>query len=138
MSVSILSAPIQDPMVDGSGRPRKSWTFFFNQLVDGDSGTDWTPVSANLTGTNTYNGKYFKNSGFIDFWITVDTTTTSGSTLGSTYFELPFDVTVASPCFVVYGSTAAMGIIDPSTNRCFPPTWSTANVVTITGRVFTK
>jgi len=138
MSTTINSAPIQDNVIDESRKATKTWIFFFNALSDGDNGTDWTPVSSGITGTNTYTGKYFKNSGFIDFWITVDPTTTSSATFGSSYFELPFDVTVASSCSVVYGSTVAQGIVDPSTNRCFPASWSTSAVVTITGRVFTK
>jgi len=144
MTTTINFAPLQDPIVDvdqsgkTDGRVKKSWFIYFNTLADGDQGTDWTPVATNLTGTNTLVGKYFRNAGFIDLWITVDTSTTSGSTLGSTYFELPFDVTVASACDVVYASTVVQGIIDPSTNRLFSPTWSTSNVVTITARVFTK
>ena len=144
MAVTLSGAPTNDPIIEvdqqgkTSGNLKKSWFIYFSGQESGDEGTDWTPVATNLTGTNTLDGRYFKNSGFIDFWITVDTSTTSGSTFGSTYFDLPFDVTVASACNIVYGATVAQGIIDPSTNRCFPATWSTSNVVTITGRVFTK
>ena len=135
----IQSAPISEPLADQSGRARKAWVFFFNQLSDGDQGTLWTPVATGITGSPEYDGKYFKNAGFIDFWITIDPVTTTSSTLGSSYIELPFDVTVATPCAVAYGSTVAFGIIDPSTNRCFLPTWSgVTGVVTISGRVFNK
>lgn len=144
-NATLFSPPIQDPIIEvdangkTEGRIKKTWVFFFNQLADGDTGTEWTPVATNLTGSYTLSGKYFKNSGFIDFWITVDPTTSSTSTLGTTYFELPFDATVSTQCQAVYGSTAALGIIDPSLNRCFPPSWAAvATVVTISGRVFTK
>ena len=134
----LVSAPIQTAMVTAKGFAEKAWVFFFNSIVDGDQGTDWTPTATGFTGTNTYTGKYFRNSGFIDFWIIVDTSTTAGSTLGSSYFELPFDVSQASACDAVYGSTVGQGIIDPSTNRCFPPSFSSVVPVTITARVFTK
>jgi len=144
MAITLSGAPTNDPIIEvdqqgkTSGALKKSWFIYFSALESGDEGTDWTPTASGITGTNTYDGKYFANSGFIDFWITIDTSTTSASTFGSSYFEMPFDVTVATACNVVYGSTVAQGIIDPSTNRCFPPTWSTSEVVTITGRVFTK
>jgi hypothetical protein len=144
-NVSIFSAPIKDPIieVDRSGKTdgfiKKTWIFFFNQVVDGDNGSDWTPIATNLSGSYTLTGKYFRNAGFIDFWINVDPITSSTSTLGTTFIELPFDASVATSCTAVYGSTVAQGIIDPSLNRLFPPSWgAVASVVTISGRVFTK
>jgi len=139
MATTIQSSPIQERVVDQAGRATKPWVFFFNGLVDGDPGTDWPVTASGITGSPTYTGKYYKNAGFIDFWVTVDPVTSTDSTFGSSYIELPFDVTVATACTVVYGSTVAFGIIDPSTNRCFTPAWSAvASVVTISGRVFIK
>jgi hypothetical protein len=138
-SVLLGQAPIQDLLTDKNGRLTKSWISYFNQISDGDDGREWTPIATNLAGDYTLTGKYFKNSGFIDFWIQIDPTTSSTSTLGTTYIDLPFDVTVSSYIVAIYGSTTAIGIVDPSLNRVFPPSWAAvASTITLTGRVFTK
>lgn len=139
MSNVIQSPPIKDPVVDKDGRANKSWVFYFNQVSEGDDGTSWTPIATNLGGSYALSGKYYKNSGFIDFYITIDPTTSSTSTAGSTYIDLPFDVSIASVCFATYSSTALIGAVDPSTNKIYPPSWSgITSVVTLTGRAFTK
>ena len=135
----IQEAPISDPVVDENRKAKKTWIFFFNQLSSGDNGTSFTPVASNLSGAFTLSGKYFKNSGFMDLWVTIDPSTSSTSTLGTTYVELPFDATISSPCFAVYGTTILTGLIDPTTNRMFLPAWTAiTQVITVTARIYLK
>jgi len=138
-SILLGQAPIQDLLTDKNGRLTKSWISYFNQISEGDDGTEWTPIATNLGGAYTLTGKYFKNSGFIDFWIQIDPSTSSTSTLGTTYIDLPFDVSVASYVVAIYGLTTSSGLVDPSLNRIFPPSWAAITTpVTLTGRIFTK
>jgi hypothetical protein len=139
MTVSFNTAPIQDSVVGEDGKAKKTWIFFFNALSSGDNGTNWTPVSSALDGTYNLTGKYFRNSGFIDFWIIITPITSSTSTGGTTYIELPFDVTISSACFAVYTTNLLAGLVDAATNRVLSPTWtSVTDIITITGRVYTK
>jgi hypothetical protein len=131
-------APNQDPMIEESGRPKQSWAQFFSNLSRGDGGEKFTPTYIGLTtsGTPTVLGFFYENSGFIDFYITITPGTSTGSTLGSTYFDLPFAFAFDTPCYAVGGGGSAIGYIEASTKRCYTPSWSGATYpITINGRV---
>ena len=139
MSSVLQSAPIKDAVVNKQGFANKSWVFYFNLLSDGDDGTSFTPVVTSLGGIYNLAGKYFKNSGFVDFYVTIDPITSSTSTTGVTTITLPFDASVASVCFAVYNNTVLTGIISSVENKIFLPSWSAITfLTTITGRVYTK
>lgn len=143
-------APITDPVIefgsqkvndDAFGKPRLSWIKWFQGVTQGDIGTRWAPVPTNLTtsGTPTITGAYYQNQGFTDFWIRIVPGTNTSSTGGTTYFQLPFNVTVDGACHAVSGLLGSnAGMVDAVTDRCYPPSWSAVTVpLTIVGRVVT-
>jgi len=149
MSIPVSPSP-QEPILqtDQDNKPlpegliSSSWYLFLQNLIVGDTGqtssSPWVPVATNLTFAGSppvITGNYYQNEGFTDFWIRIVPGTSTTSTAGTTYFDLPFAVTVDGAC-IVGGLPGAVGLIDAATKRCFPPPWSavTANI-TISGRV---
>lgn len=141
----ILEAPIYEELAYKDGKARTAWVLFFQNLIIGDRGRTknspqgvWTPTATNLTtvGTPTITGNYYQNQGFTDFWITITPATSTSSTAGTTYFDLPFDVLVDSSCTAINGLTgAALGVVVASSNRVYPPSWAAiTNSITINGR----
>lgn len=132
-------APITEPVIEQSTLLAKgSWTLFFNGLYTGDTGTIWTPIATNLTqvGVATITGAYYRSGQFIDFYIKIVPGTSTSSTAGSTYFDLPFDVLQDGACEASTGLTSSPGGLQASTNRVYPPNWAaTGNTITISGRV---
>jgi len=139
--MSKIETPLFDPIVDEQGYVSAiTWTLFFQQLTAGDNGTTFTPIATNLgsVGTPTINGVYYQNQGFTDFYITVTPATNTTSTVGSTYFSLPFDVTIDGGCFATTTGSSGVGMVDAANNRVYTPNWSAITVpVTISGRVKT-
>jgi hypothetical protein len=146
-------APITDPLIEfgtqtiddksnAFGKPRLSWILFFNRLLQGDIGQAFAPVFSGLTvvGTPTITGIYFSNQGFTDFFVRIVPSTSTTATTGTTYFTLPFDVTIDGACFSLSGlQGTASGFVDYLTNRCYPVGWSAVTVpLTIYGRVKTS
>lgn len=134
----ISEAPIAEKLADDQGKARPAWVEFYADLTRGDVGTSWQPTIANLTavGTPTISGVYYQNSGFTDFAAKIVPATSTSSVFSSTTISLPFNVTVDTACFVVFGSTVLFGIINASTKQVFLPTWTGITTpVTITGRV---
>lgn len=133
--------PTQDLIVDKNGKATKSWIIYFQTQATGDTGQQWSPVATNLTavGTPTITGAYYQNQGFTDFWIRIAPATSTTSTLGSTYFDLPFQIDVDSGAVAVTGSSATACAVNASTKRLFPPSWTTiATPITLSGRVFSQ
>lgn len=135
-------APIFDPVIEGNeGKARKSWVLWFQQIFQGDNGTEFSPIATGLGISGpapTIIGSYYQNQGFTDFEITI--TPNGGNTTavaGTTYFDLPFDVKYDTACFAVSGLLGDNpGMIEASSNRCYVPAWSAVTVpLTITGRV---
>jgi hypothetical protein len=131
-------APINDKILDESGKLRPSWVVYFSELDRGDVGTTWSPPIVNLTvvGTPVISGVYYQNSGFTDFAIKIVPATNTSSTLGVTTCALPFSVVADSVANVVAGTGISFGVITASGRTLFLPTWTTIAVpITITGRV---
>lgn len=136
--MSITEAPIAENVIDDAKKARPAWVEFFASLTRGDVGTTWTPVITSLTsvGTPTISGVYYQNNGFTDWAVKIVPATDTSSTLGVTFITLPFAVTADTPCFAVYGTTVAAGIINAASRLAYLPTWSAvATPITITGRV---
>lgn len=136
----ISPPPIQNQLSEeGTGFPTLPWILFFNSIFTGDTGTNFTSVTyANLTvvGTPVITGTYYRIGQFIRFAIVIDPQGGNTSAVaGTTYFNLPFDVLVDDACFAVSGLLGTVtGMIDSTTNRCYPPAWTTVTVpLTITG-----
>jgi len=134
-----IEAPIGDKIVDESGKATVTWIIFFTLLVTGDVGNKkWTPIVTNLTsvGSPTITGDYYTNNGFTDFWIRIVPGTSTTSTGGSTYIDLPFNVVYDNGGFTLLNGNTGVNYIDAASRRCFPAGWTTTTFpVTITGRV---
>lgn len=136
MTNQINAIPTSEPIADKDGKVNLSWALFFQTLVQGDTGNKFKPDVQGLTGSATITGVYYQNSGFIDFYIRIVPDTTTSSTAGSTYVNLPFVVNSDSACFAVTGNTAGVGGIVAASQRAFFPAWSNlASPITVSGRV---
>jgi hypothetical protein len=99
------------------------------ELFNDYEGGAWTPVAINLTvvGSPTYTGWYVKVGSLVFGGLRIDSTTSTASTAGSTYFTgFPFVPTDRSPCVAAKsdGSVSdGVGIVttDP---RVYTPTWA--------------
>ncbi len=134
----ISDSPITEKLADDNGKARPAWVEYFAELARGDVGTTWAPAITGLTvtGTPTISGVYYQNKGFTDWAVKIVPATDTSSTLGVTFITLPFTVTADTPCFAVYGSTVAGGIINAAAALAYLPTWAAITTpVTITGRV---
>lgn len=137
----LQEAPIYDPVIEGNeGKARLSWTLFFNKTATGDVGTPWAPVPVNLAnvgGPPTVSGTYYQNQGWTDFWILIRPVTSTTSTAGSTYIDVPFTVFISAPAAVTTGvNSNYTGAVDAATRRCYLPSWSAITVpIVVTGRV---
>lgn len=142
--------PAQNPIVETDnkgvilpdGKVSQDWYLFFDSLLSGDTGVSggWQPTYTGLgtTGTPTITGNYYTNQGFTDFWIKIVPGVNTTSTQGTTYFDLPFLVTVDGAC-LVGGTPGAVGLIDSTNKRCYPPGWTNnTSTLTITGRAVSQ
>lgn len=136
--MTISEAPIAENVVDDSKKARPAWVEFFAELNRGDIGTTWSPVITGLTstGTPTISGVYYQNAGFTDWVVKIVPATDTSATQGVTFITLPFSVTADQPCFIVTGTTAAIGAVNAAAKQAYTPTWTSITVpVTISGRV---
>jgi hypothetical protein len=101
----------------------------------------WTPTFTNLTvvGTPTYTGKYTKVGRLVTFSLRIQSTTTTTSAAGGTYFNQPFvQFSNRSTLTAVNGNASAsyrVGLIADDGN-CYPPTWVPVADVTIYGAYY--
>lgn len=129
--MSVQPPPIYAPMVDGSGIVSLPWILFFNQGFNGDGGTDFTPVFTNLAsvGTPTITGRYYKIGPLYYITIKIVPATSTTSTAGSTYCNMPIIALLDGVCFAVSGLLGApVGMIDAASNRIYVPAWSAVTV----------
>lgn len=135
--------PIYEDVIEGTpGKLKLAWILFLSTLNVGDPGTEFTPIVHNLTVVGAdpvITGEYYENAGFTDFWIKIVPGTSTSAVAGTTYFDLPFDVTVDGSCEAVSGNLGEnAGMVEAATNRCYPPAWTTVTApLTISGRVRT-
>jgi hypothetical protein len=97
----------------------------------------WTPTFSALTvvGTPTYTGKYTRIGRQVTIVLRIQSTTSTASTLGLTYFNLPIAATSTSTLTAVQslaGASYGVGLIYTDGN-CYPPTWAANADVTISG-----
>lgn len=132
--------PNEDKVLTEQGFPRISWALFFENMYEGDSGTEFTPTFQNLgsTGTPTLTGRYYRLGGLnlIFFRITITPDTNTSSTAGTTYVDnFPVAFVNDGVCFSVSGNLGgALGHVVASNNRIYTPSWSNVTTpVTIIG-----
>jgi hypothetical protein len=100
----------------------------------------WTPGFAGLTivGTPTYTGKYTRIGRQVTIVLRIQSTGSTASVLGTTYFNLPIAATSTSTLTAVQslaGASYGVGLIYTDGN-CYPPTWGANADVTISGTFF--
>lgn len=131
--------PINEVLAEKNGLPKLPWILFFNQLFEGDFGTEFSPTFVNLTevGTPTITGRYHQiNHQFCFFYVTITPATSTSATAASTYIDnFPLTFQADSVCFAVAGgSGGGTGHIVSSTNRIYVPAWTAVAVpLTIIG-----
>lgn len=145
-----LPPPAYSEVIEPDGKMKRPWLEFCNGLWVGDTGTpsegsgSWTPTFTGLTevgGAATITGRVFKISQQIAyFWARVVPVTNTSSVLGTTYINnLPLDVISHGACVAVVEditSGAANGIVEPSFNRIYTPTWTNiTSPITIVGTI---
>lgn len=137
----IESPPLMHPIIEG--QPFNAdfrWMQFFNQMYEGDAGTEWSPAFTSLgaTGVPTITGRYYKiglNLSF--FWIKIVPSTNTSCTGGATYCDnFPLNFLHDSTCLASTGSGAVQGVggIRAADKRIYPPTWTNAiTAITVLG-----
>jgi hypothetical protein len=128
-------------VVDQNGKMALDWRIFMQSLLVGDPGNKFKPDVEGLSsvGTPSFSGVYYQNQGFIDFYVTISPGTSTTSTGGSTYIQLPFTVTSDVPCFATTSGASSLGGITASNNRAYLPSWSGLTTpVTVSGRFKTQ
>lgn len=138
--MSINPPPINELLAEGNGLPKIPWILFFNQLFEGDPGTEWAPTFVNLgvSGSPQITGRYYRlNQRFCVFYITI--TPNGGnttSTAGATYCDnFPLQFSLDSVCWAVSGGLGdGPGHIVAATNRIYTPAWAAVTVpLTVVG-----
>jgi hypothetical protein len=136
---SVQPPPIYEKLSDNAGKSTLPWVLFFNNIFQGDTGTDWTPQFTDLTvsGTPTITGRVYRLSRRIAFFrATVTPATNTSAVAGTTYINnFPLTFTNDGICFAVSGGLGTgSGHVIASNNRIFVPAWTTVTVpVTVVG-----
>ena len=125
--------PINEILAEKNGLPKLPWILFFNQLFEGDFGSNFAPEFENLTtvGDPTITGHYHKlNNQFCFASITITPSTSTTAVAGSTYIKnFPLTFESDSVCFAVAGGVGGgVGHIVSTTNRIYVPAWSAVAV----------
>lgn len=137
--MSIEPPPINDILAEQNGLPSIRWILFFNQVFNGDAGTDWTPtfVSLGSTGTPTFSGRYYRLSQFLVYYrVTITPATDITSTAGTTYIDnFPLRFSADGACLAMRGGEGTVaGHSIASNNRIYIPPFSAVTVpLTIVG-----
>ena len=129
----VKAPPIYEKVIDEGGNATIAWTLFFNQLFNGDTGTEWTPTFTSLTtvGTPTITGRYYKIGQRLCFFsVRIVPATSTSSTAGTTYISnLPVSAREFGMCFALSGNLGSnAGMVDSTTNRVYVPAWSAVTV----------
>lgn len=129
--MSVQPPPIYEKLTGEDRKALLPWVLFFNQMFNGDSGTDWTPTFVNLTevgGAATITGRFYKISQYISYFrATVTPVTNTSAVAESTYISnYPLTFSGDGICFAVRGGAGSnAGHIISSTNRIYVPAWTT-------------
>lgn len=134
--------PTYEIMIEKDGKARLPWLLFFEQIFRGDSGTAWTPAFTNLTTVGaapTITGRVYQiGRSLAYFSVRIVPGTNTSAVAGSTYINnFPLRLNADGACQAVSGLLGTVdGMCDRTTNRIYPPAWTTVTVpLTITGTV---
>ena len=139
--MTVEAPPIIHPIIEGGEQTVDlKWAVFFNQLFEGDAGTEWGPtfVSLGTSGTPTIAGRYYRiGQNLVWFHIRIVPGTNTSSTAATTYCDnFPLNFVQDSVCLAGTGSGAAQAIggIRAADNRIYTPAWSSvSDPVTVVG-----
>lgn len=129
----ISPPPIQHPITTAQlgGNADMPWVLYFNQMYQGDTGTEWTPNFANLTevgGDATIEGRYHKIGQWMAvFYVKVTPATNTSATAGTTYIDnFPEEFKDTGVIFAMANGTGTnSGECLESNQRIFTPAWTT-------------
>ena len=112
-----------------------------SQLLNWYEEGTWTPTFTNLTvvGTPTYTGRYTRIGRMVSFTLRIQSTTSTSSSAGATYFNQPIaqfsnrgTLTAANG-----NATASYGVgLIADDGNCYLPTWVTIADVSVSGFYF--
>ena len=112
-----------------------------SQLLNWYEEGTWTPTFTNLTvvGTPTYTGKYTRIGRMVSFTLRIQSTTSTSSSAGATYFNQPIaqfsnrgTLTAANG-----NATASYGVgLIANDGNCYLPTWVAIADVSVSGFYF--
>jgi hypothetical protein len=137
--VTISPPPIRDVIADQNGLARVSWLSFFNDIYEGDAGTEWTPTFVGLTisGTPQFQGRYYRiNQNIVFFTARITPATNTSSVAETTYIDnFPLSFLDDGICFAVRGGAGTnSGHIISANNRIYTPAWLTVTTpITVVG-----
>jgi len=130
--LTVQPPPIYENLQDEIGKAKTPWALFFNQIYNGDSGTNWNPTFTSLgtTGSPTITGRYFRLSEALKvFNITIDPATDTSSTAGTTYCDnFPLTVNNTGFCVAVGGAVGVGTGIVTTAGRIYTPEWTDVTV----------
>lgn len=125
--------PIYERIAAEDGKAPLPWVMFFNQMMNGDSGTSWTPTFKDLTevGTPTITGRYYRLSKYLTlFFVTIIPGTSTSAVAGTTYIDnFPMVFSGDGFVFAVTGGLGSnSGHIVKASNRIYVPAWTAVTV----------
>ncbi len=128
--MSIEPPPTRNPLTEKDGELTMPWLLYFNQLFNGDTGTNWTPTFTSLTisGTPIITGRYYRISQFLCYFnILVTPATNTSAIAGTTYVDnFPLDAYSNGFCVTVSNNLGGgLGMVEATNNRIYVPTWTT-------------
>lgn len=131
--MSVDPPPINEILTEQNGLPKLPWILFFNNVFEGDSGTEFVPTFQNLTivGTPEITGRYYRlNQQFVYFTVEITPATSTSATAGTTYIDnFPLTFQADSACWALSGGVGdGPGHIVSSTNRIYVPSWAAVTV----------
>lgn len=137
--MSVNPPPSTAKIISDTGDTTLEWLVFFNQVFNGDAGTEWTPTFSGLSGTVTITGRYYRISRYlVYFHIHIVPSTSVSATAGTTYCD-NFPLTVSRSGFNVAVAGAlggGTGIVREGDNRIYITDLSAVSTpVTILGIV---
>ena len=140
--MTLAKPPIINKITEKDGKPNLSWIQFFNEAVQGDLGTEWTPSFESLTevgGSAAKSGRYYQiNASLSNFRIDITPVTNTSAVAGTTYIDnFPLQVNANGLCASVSGNLGgSLGVVRASDGRIYVPDWTTVtSIVSVIGIV---
>lgn len=126
----IQEPPTRNPLTEKDGVLTMPWLLFFNQLFNGDAGTEWTPTFTDLTvaGTPVITGRYYQISQYLCYFnVLITPATNTSAVAGTTYIDnFPLEANSNGICLTVSNNLGGgLGMVNATNNRIYVPSWTT-------------